>query len=234
MRKRLPLRADPELPRREDEAFLGPAHYLQLMTVDFTGIYSVYLAAKDERLKMTRLSMSLLSAPFAAAVALAGARVVDPASLTSWSTVPWYIFALVAAFGLLSILPFLRLIEAVSAHMRAARAINNFRLLYTARLKDQFEEMNWTPNLPVDPRYPETYAPLAWPGVNVMMLAVVNGVYIALGLLGLSGTEPSASLLSVVIGLIALVHYLMYYVRANVSRRRRLPSNPYQFPNVET
>ncbi|MCK2214128.1 hypothetical protein MF672_010040 [Actinomadura sp. ATCC 31491] len=215
-------------PQRDDWA---PGQFLQLAAVDFTGIYAVHLAAKEERLKMTRLALSLLSAPFLAAVALAGAKVVDPQSLTRWEQVPWYLFALVTAFGLLSVLPFLRLIEAVNAHARTARAINNFRLLYATRL---LKDLDWSPNLPIDPRFPETYAPLAWPGINVMVLAIVNSTYLTVGMTGLTGQRPGLPSLMTGILLVALVHYAVYYVRCNVSRRRRLPRNPYEFPNLET
>ncbi|MEV0586635.1 hypothetical protein [Nonomuraea sp. NPDC050310] len=203
---------------------LDTSEFLPLVAVDFTGIYAVHLAAKDERLKMTRLAMSLLSVPFAAAIALASTKVIDPASLTSWHEVPWYLFALVAAFGLLGVLPFLRMIEAVNAHARTARAINNFRLLYTTRLRDQ---LDWVPNLPLDPRFPETYAPLTWPGINVMMLALVNSTYLTVGVTGLSGQAPHLLLLLTGILMVALVHYSVYYVRCNVTRRRRLPHDPY-------
>ncbi|GAA2885898.1 hypothetical protein GCM10010517_49540 [Streptosporangium fragile] len=222
------------LPEKLDELPVEPREFLALVSVDFTGTYQVYLAAKDERIKMTRLSMSLLAAPFAAAIALASSKVVNPVALTTWHGVPWYLFATIAGFGLLSVVPFLRLIEAVNAHMRTARALNNFRLLYVVQLKDHFSALGWTPNLPVDPRYPETYAPLAWPGINVMMLALVNSAYIAVGVLGLIGAAPTAALLLVIIGLVSLIHYFLYYVRANVSRQRRLPHNPFHFPNVET
>lgn len=214
---------------REDG--LDSGHFLQLTAVDFTGVYAVHLAAKEERLKMTRLAMSLLSGPFLAAIALTSAKVVDPQSLTEWQRVPWYLFALVTAFGVLSVLPFLRLIEAVNAHARTARAINNFRLLYASRLKD---ELDWSPNLPVDPRFPETYAPLAWPGINVMTLAVMNSTYLTVGVTGLSKQAPNLPLLALSILLVSLVHYAIYYVRCNVTRRRRLPHNPYEFPNLET
>ncbi len=234
MRKMSPRMTAAALPETLDGLPVAPGEFLALVSVDFTGTYQVYLAAKDERIKMTRLSMSLLAAPFAAAVALASAKVVSPETLTTWLTVPWHLFAMVAAFGLLSVLPFLRLIEAVNAHMRTARALNNFRLLYAVHLKDQFSALGWTPNLPVDPRYPETYAPMAWPGINVMMLALVNSSYIAVGVLGMIGAAPTTALLLVIIGLLALVHYFVYYVRANVSRQRRLPHNPFHFPNVET
>ncbi|MEV4217354.1 hypothetical protein ACBI99_38935 [Nonomuraea sp. ATR24] len=210
---------------------LGPAQFLQLATADFTGIYAVHLAAKEERLKMTRLAMSLLSGPFLAAIALTSAKVVDPESLTAWQSVPWYLFALVVAFGVLAVLPFLRLIEAVNAHARTARAINNFRLLYATRLA---ADLGWSPNLPVDPRFPETYAPLAWPGVNVMVLSLVNSAYLTVGVTGLARQEPNALLLLFGVLMVALVHYSVYYVRCNVSRRRRLPRNPYEFPNLET
>ncbi|MGC5009207.1 hypothetical protein ACLQ2R_00425 [Streptosporangium sp. DT93] len=233
--RKTPPRATAEAPPGSPNALpVEPREFVTLLAVDFTGTYQVYLAAKDERIKMTRLSMSLLAAPFAAAVALASAKVIRPDALAAWESVPWYLFATVAAFGLLNVLPFLRLIEAVNAHMRTARALNNFRLLYVLPLKDHFSALGWSPNLPVDPRYPETYAPLAWPGINVMMLALVNGSYIAVGVLGLIGAEPTPALLLVIIGLLALIHYFVYYVRANVSRQRRLPHNPYHFPNVET
>jgi hypothetical protein len=234
MRKMSPRMTAEALPATLDGLPVEPREFLALVSVDFTGTYQVYLAAKDERTKMTRLSMSLLAAPFAAAIALVSAKVVSPIALTTWHAMPEYLFAMVAAFGVLNVLPFLRLIEAVNAHMRTARALNNFRLLYTVQLKDHFSALGWTPNLPVDPRYPETYAPLAWPGINVMMLALVNSSYIAVGVLGLIGAEPNAALLLVIIGLLALVHYFVYYLRSNVSRQRRLPHNPFHFPNVET
>ena len=218
-------------PRMTSEKQLESAAFLQLVAVDFNGIYAVHLAAKDERLKMTRLAMSLLSVPFAAAIALASTKVIDPASLTVWNRIPPYLFALVAAFGLLGVLPFLRLIEAVNAHARTARAINNYRLLYTTRLKD---ELGWEPNLPLDPRFPETYAPLAWPGINVMMLATVNASYLTVGITGLSGSAPHPVLLLCSIMLVALVHYAVYYVRCNVTRRRRFPREPDELTRRET
>ncbi|TMS00468.1 hypothetical protein [Nonomuraea basaltis] len=223
--RKTPLR----MAAREDD--LAPSQFLQLAAVDFTGIYAVHLAAKEERLKMTRLALSLLSGPFLAAIALASAKVVDPQSLTQWQRVPWYLFALITTFGLLSVLPFLRLVEAVNAHARTARAINNFRLLYATRLR---KELGWSPNLPIDPRFPETYAPLAWPGINVMVLATVNSTYLTVGVTGLSDQDPNLVTLMTGILLVALVHYAVYYVRCNVSRRRRLPRNPYEFPNQET
>lgn len=217
MRKTPPRMTPPAEP-------LGTSEFLPLIAVDFTGVYAVHLAAKDERLKMTRLAMSLLSVPFAAAIALASAKVVNPASLTSWDEVPWYLFALVAAFGLLGVLPFLRMIEAVNAHARTARAINNFRLLYATRLKGQ---LDWVPNLPLDPSFPETYAPLTWPGINVMMLSLANSAYLTVGVTGLSGQSPHPLLLATSVLLVALVHYSVYYVRCNVTRRRRFPDHPY-------
>ncbi|GAA4052321.1 hypothetical protein [Nonomuraea soli] len=213
------MRKTPPRMATEDEQ-LETSHFLHLAAVDFTGIYAVHLAAKDERLKMTRLAMSLLSAPFAAAIALASTKVVDPASLTSWQTVPWYLFALVAAFGVLGVLPFLRMIEAVDAHARTARALNNFRLLYTGRLK---QDLDWSPNLPTNPQFPETYAPLTWPGINVMMLAVANSAYLTVGVTGLARQSPNLSLLLISILMVALLHYSVYYVRCNISRRRRYP-----------
>ncbi|PZG50713.1 hypothetical protein C1I98_09925 [Spongiactinospora gelatinilytica] len=114
MRRTLPQSGGAALPPGQDGLPVEPSQFVQLLAVDFAGIYSVYLAAKDERLKMTRLAMALLSAPFAATIALASAKVIQPGALTAWSGVPWYVFALAMAFGLLSVVPFLR--------MRSARS----------------------------------------------------------------------------------------------------------------
>jgi hypothetical protein len=212
---------------------VDPSEYIQLLATDFGGIYQVYIAAVDERLKMLRLAMSLLSAPFAVVIALAGAKVIDARALTSWEAIPSFVFATVTAFGLLSVLPYLRLIEATARHMRTARAMNNFRLLYVRELREHFETLGWTPNLPLDPRFPEIFAPLSGPGITVVGLAAVDAAYISVGLLGLSGARPTALVLTAWLVLTTLVLFLVYYIRSNVSRRRKQPSNPFGFPSVE-
>lgn len=223
-------RDSPEEPDNQ----VDPSQYIQLLATDFGGIYQVYIAASDERLKMLRLAMSLLAAPFAAVIALVGAKVIDPASLTQWRHIPPYVFGLTVAFGLFGVLPYLRLIEATSRHLRTARAMNNFRLLYVRELHAHFEELGWTPILPVDPKYPETFAPMSGPGITVIGLALVDSAYIAVGMLGLSGAAPSPLATAGWLTLTALVLLSVYYIRSNVSRRRRLPENPFGFPYVES
>jgi hypothetical protein len=217
-----------------DAPTTDPAVYMQLLATDFNGIYQVYIAAWDERLKMLRLAMSFMGAPFGAIIALLSARVLSPTVLATWDQLPAYVFGLVIAAGLLTMVPYLRLIEATNTHMRTARVMNNFRMLYVRELKDHFEEIEWAPNLPVDARYPETFAPASGPGVTIIVLALLDAAYIAVGLVGLSGATPTPMLLMVTIALAALVLFFFYYVRTNVSRRRRQPANPYGFPTVET
>lgn len=207
--------------------------YLQLLTADFSGIYQVYIAAWDERLKMMRLAMSFMAAPFGAVIALLSAHVIQPEVLTEWKRLPLYVFGLILAAGLLTVVPYLRLIEATNTHMRTARVMNNFRLLYVRELREVFEEIDWSPNLPVDARYPETFAPLSGPGVTILVLAILDGAYLAVGLIGLSGATPTPMLLVMTTALAALVLFFCYYVRSNVSRRRKQPANPYDFPTVE-
>lgn len=222
------------VPKQVSRPELGAPEFAQLLAVDFDSAYRVYLASADERLKMLRLALSLLAAPFAAAIALISADVVAPADLDAWHTVPWYLFGLVLSFGALGILPYIRLIESTGAHLRTARALNNFRRLYAEGLKDHFARLGWSPNLPVDPKYPESFAPLSWEGVNVLVLALLNACYIAVGLLGLSGAAPSPVLLAGVILLVALLLFLVYYVQTNVRRRGLQPENPFNAPFVET
>lgn len=182
---------------------------------------------------MLRLAMSFMATPFGAVIALMSAKVLDPSMLTAWEQMPAYIFGLVMAAGLLTMVPYLRLIEATNTHMRTARVMNNFRMLYVRELKEHFEDLEWAPNLPVDHRYPETFAPVSGPGLTILVLALLDASYLAVGLVGLSGATPTPMLLAVTIALSTVVLFFCYYVRSNVSRRRKQPANPYGFPSVE-
>jgi hypothetical protein len=213
---------------------IGPACYLTLTNTDFQGAYKVNIAATNERLAMTRFALSLLAAPFAAAIALVSAKVVPAAALTSWERLPSYLFALVAAFGVLAILPYLRMIEASITHARTARALNNFRLLYARKLREEFAAEGWSPNLPVDPCYPDSFAPFSWPGISAIVLAVLEASYITVGMVGLARVRPAPVLIVFGIVALSLVLFGVYYIRTNVSRRRREPANPLGFPRVET
>lgn len=206
---------------------------LAMLSVDFAGVYSVNVAAAEERLRVLRLSLTFLSAPFLAGVALASAGVFQPDLLGAWRTIPGYLYLLVLGFGLLSIVPFLRFVEVNGTHMRTARAINNFRLLYSRGLAHYFDSLGWKPNLPVDPTYPETYAPLGWAGVNVMVLGVLNSTYIGTGVVGLSIAEPSFPVIAVVTLGFSLAHFLVYYIRSTMTRRNSLPLNLLGAENVE-
>jgi hypothetical protein len=178
--------------------------------------------------------MSLLAAPFVAVVALASAKVLDAAALTAWHRIPPYVFALTAIFGAMGVLPYLRLIEATSRHLRTARAVNNFRLLYVEELRDHFREVGWAPNLPVDPNYPEAFAPTSGAGLTAIGLAIVDAAYISVGLLGLSGARPTGIVVTVWIAVTATLLLLIYYVRLGTARHRRGPANPFGFPSVES
>jgi hypothetical protein len=212
---------------------LAAGDFFGLLTADFSGLYQVYMAAAAERLAMLRFALSLLTAPFAATIALVGAKVVAAASLSSWQRLPGYLFALLAAFGVLAILPYLRMIEASITHVRTARAMNNFRLLYARELQGAFAG-GWTPNLPVDPSYPESFAPLSWPGINAIVLAAVEASYITIGVVGLARVRPAPLLVAFGIASLTALLFGIYYIRTNVSRRRKEPANPLGFPRVET
>jgi hypothetical protein len=213
---------------------LAPADLFTLLMSDFQGEYQVYIAAAGERLMMLRFALSLLAAPFAATIALVSAKVVPAGSLASWANVPGYLFGLLAAFGVLAILPYLRMIEASITHVRTARAMNNFRLLYARELHAELVARGWSPNLPVDPSYPESFAPLSWPGINAIVLALLEAAYITVGVVGLARVRPAPLLIAFGITAVTLLLFGAYYVRTNVSRRRREPANPLGFPRVET
>lgn len=205
-----------------------------LLAIDFQGVYQVNVAATTERLAMLRLSLSLLAAPFGATVALVGARVVAPSSLTAWTHVPRYLFGLLAAFGLLAVLPYLRMIEASITHARTARAMNNFRLLYTLELRAEFAGIGWSPNLPVDPRFPAVFAPLSFSGVTAVALAVLDAACLAVGLAGLAGLRPAPGILGAAVAAATTALLGLCYLRTGPARPRRRPANPFDFPSVET
>lgn len=247
MRKPLPprLRADPSAVAADTRTTAVRAGglavgaprsdgFLGLLAIDFQGIYQVYIAAVTERLTMLRFALSLLAAPYAATVALVSTRVVPPAAVTSWHRVPPYLFGLLVAFGVLAVPPYLRMIEAHITHARTARALNNFRLLYTQELRDEFAAVRWAPNLPVDPRYPDQFGVLSWPGITAVALAALDAASVAVGLVGLARGTPSPVLIGVLIATFALLLFALYYIRANISRRRKQPDNPFGFPTIET
>jgi hypothetical protein len=221
----------------------GPGHVItvgeqvtiaqSLLAIDFQGVYQLNVASAIERLAMLRFSLSLLAAPFGAAVALVSARVVAPAALMSWPHVPRYLFGLLGAFGVLAVLPYLRMIEASVTHARTARAMNNFRLLYTLELRTEFAALGWSPSLPVDPRFPAVFAPLAWPVMSACTLAVLEAGWIAVGFTGLSGRRPPSFMLAAEIAAIAGLLLWLYYLRARRSIQRP-PANPFNFPRADT
>jgi hypothetical protein len=213
---------------------IRPADLFTLLMTDFQGEYQVYIAAANERLVMLRFALSLLAAPFAATIALVSAKVVAASSLSSWTGIPAYLFGLLTVFGLLAILPYLRMIEASITHVRTARAMNNFRLLYAQELRAEFTARGWSPNLPVDPRYPDSFAPLSWPGINAIVLALLEAVYITVGMVGLADVRPAPLLIAFGTVVLTLLLFSVYYIRTNVSRRRREPANLLGFPRVET
>ena len=204
-----------------------------LLAIDFQGVYQINVAAATERRAMLRFTLSLLAAPFGAAVALVSARVVPPAVLTSWQHVPRYLFGILAAFGLLAVLPYLRMVEASITHARTARAMNNFRLLYTLELRAEFTALGWSPNLPVDPRFPAAFAPLAWPGITAIALAAMEAAWMTVGLAGLTGVRLPPLLLGAGAAAVTVFLLALYYLRAARSIER-LPANPFGFPSVET
>jgi hypothetical protein len=208
-----------------------------LLAIDFQGVYQVNVAAAGERLAMFRFALTLLAAPFGAAVALVSARVLPPAALTGWQHLPRYLFALLAAFGLLAVLPYLRMIDASITHARTARAMNNFRLLYTLELRAEFTALGWHPNLPVDPHFPAAFSPLAWPGITAIALAGLEGIWMAFGLAGLLGIRPPSLmpslLLAAAAAAIAGSLVALYHVRADRPSEGP-PGNPSGYPPLET
>jgi hypothetical protein len=217
-----------------DPPGIRPADFFTLLMTDFQGEYQVYIAAANERLVMLRFALSLLAAPFAATIALVSAKVVAASSLASWLHTPAYLFGLLTVFGLLAILPYLRMIEASITHVRTARAMNNFRLLYARELRSEFMARGWSPNLPVDPSYPESFAPLSWPGINSIVLALLEAAYITVGMVGLAKVGPAPLLIGFGTVVITLLLFSVYYIRTNVSCRRKAPANLLDFPRVET
>jgi hypothetical protein len=213
-----------------------------LLVADFSGEYQVHVAAAAECLALLRFALSLLATPFVVTAAMIGAKVLLPADVTSWSRIPGYVFALLLAFGTLAILPYLRMIAANIAHVRTARAINNFRLLYARELREHFlasasvspgPARTWTPNLPVDPHYPDSFAPLSWPGINALVLALLVAAEISTGVIGLSHVRPAPGLVAFGVLAVALILFGIYYIRTNIPSRRK-PGNPLGFPDVET
>jgi hypothetical protein len=208
---------------------------LEMLRVDFDNIYKVNLAALDERLHVVRLSISIFAAPFLVLTALVSTSVVDPEQLASFETVPNYLDAFVLLCGIVNIVPLLRFIEVTGTHMRTARAINNFRQLYSGRLEHLFRASKWNPNLPVDPNYPPTFSVFSWPSLYIAIVSIANACYISIGVTGLDSASPISGAGITILMIFALVQYGIYYLRYRIVKNLGAqPTNPQQYPRIET
>jgi len=161
------------------------AEHCLLINADFAGTYSVHIQSQQERLYLIRLSLTFLSAPFLAIVALLSAKVLTPDVFNSFSDMPKYIYYFVLICGIANVIPLMRFIEANRTHMRTARAINHFRKLYMQCMKDFCNNNSWFTNLPTDKFYPKTFSPHSWAGVYIAVTILLNSLYINLGFAGL-------------------------------------------------
>jgi len=189
---------------------------MELMKVDFDNIYKIHIKAVDERLILTKLQISFLSAPFLVIVTLISAKIIKHSVLYSFETIPFYIFAFIFICGLANIIPLIRFIEVTGTHMRTARAINNFRRFYTINLASKFEDSNWTPNLPTDPNFPPTFSILSWSSFNISFFAIINSSYITIGIFGFDGNSPISASGFFIIIILSIIQYSMYYFKGKI------------------
>jgi hypothetical protein len=164
--------------------------HLKMLATDFDNIYKVNLQALKERLTMLKLTLTFLSAPFIVATALISSKIIQPDVFNSFTTTPTYIFTFILICGLANLIPLFRFIEVSSTHMRTARVINNFRLYYCINMRNHFTRIDWEPNLPVDPDYPQSFGIFNWTGINIIFMVAINSFYISLGIFGMDHHNP--------------------------------------------
>jgi hypothetical protein len=206
----------------------------ELLITDFNKLYDVNLKATEERMFVMRLAISFISAPFIILTALLSTKVISPENLLKPDKLPPFIFAFIFICGSANIISLIRFIEVTGTHMRTARAINNFRRLYSIMLKDFFEDIKWSPNLPTDPKFPPTFSLVSWAGIIIALFVVVNSIYMTIGIFGYIENNP-LSFYGITFFLItAFMQYSLYPLKGKIKRRfNPAPKDEFNFPKVE-
>lgn len=208
--------------------------FFEMLKTDFDNIYSVNLKAIDERLTLLKLNITFFSAPFFVLTALVSADIITSDQLLSLSTIPKYIFAFVLICGIANLIPLIRFIEVTGTHMRTTRIINNFRRLYCSQLKDFFKKAKWEPNLPIDPKYPPTFEVFSWSGLNIFLIALLNSLYITIGIFGMDKYSPISVGGIFVFIVVSFLQYIIYYIKGRGPNPfSSKPENPENYKQIE-
>jgi len=182
-----------------------------LLLSDFQKIFDMYLQTMKERNSAITWSISFFSAPFVILTSLLAAKVIDPISISGKTIdLPSYIYWFVVICSLGNLLPLFKFIETTCMHMRAARLINNFRRYYCKILKEDFQRIQWSTNLPTDPLYPPSFSARDWYGWYILFISIVNATYFVVGIYGLENRTP-ISISGIIIFIVFIFAQLIYY-----------------------
>lgn len=178
---------------------------LDLIATDFRKIYDVYLFRLHERANTAQLFIGIFSAPYLVISALGITKVID---LTKdWSTlvsqIPGVMFLLFSICGFLGIIPYHRFWSAHCQQYKMIRYLNNFRRLYYAYFKREFDELGWAPRMESDPDFPVPhFLKMHWASISTAIMAMANICYVTFGLWLFDRNNITAPILGFLLSLI--------------------------------
>lgn len=183
MKFRLPIvfqvRNMPDIPERKRDGDLKPD---DCFISDFEGIFAQHASMSTIYSESIKILLTLSSLPILAT----GFLIKDKPGSSSLD-----LFALPAIISyILVVTPLLDflMVHVVASHrfllLFYARALNMFRRIYFDRWKERGYVFERKP-LPTDPKYPGNYEPLGSMGSIVHGSAIVNAIYLWLGVLNL-------------------------------------------------
>jgi hypothetical protein len=185
---------------------------VELIGVDFTKVYDVYLFQLRERVDALKHYVLLITGPFIllSAAGLVALEKLQPATLSATiKQIPPIFFAVFILTGFIGILPFHRFVAAHAQAYKMMRYMNNFRRLYYAYFRDEFTALHWIPVAEDDPNYPQPRLGFHWVTGVIVLIALLNTTYVTLGIYWMEPTSyHTGEILGA--GLSIAIHWLLW------------------------
>lgn len=184
-----------------------------ILEKDFNNIYKVYLDNLKRKGELFKFLVYFAISPYLVLVALLGVKAVSFSQFTTFNQLPPLLNFIITIIGIGIFFPLYQYVEYDDNVMRCARAINNFRTLYTTELE---ATTKWKSNLPLTPTYPRERSFGSSGTFTFIIFSVIGIIYIIIGIMGLVGV-PIISiipLLSVGIGECTII---LFYIKTRVN-----------------
>ena len=177
-----------------------------LCKTDFENIYSVYLHNLDKKNIIFKILLSFVTAPYIVIVALLTTKAYTINEFNDLNNLPLILNFLILIIGIGMLIPLKQFIEYDDNVMRCARAINNFRTLYTNKIEEKY---NWKQLLPVNPAYPKERKLFQSGSIIFSIMSIISVIYILKGIYGVISISPNSKVSFIEYPIIKVIIFLV-------------------------